>query len=466
MSLFGELRCRNLFKLSVTSFIIGLMLIQVAAAQESQSYAFVGVRLVSMDSDDVLTGQTVVVSSGRISATGAVGDVAIPDDAIVVKADGRYLMPGLTEMHGHVPGAEDPQYLEDVLFLYVANGVTTVRGMQGQPGHLDLRAQLASHDILGPRFITSGPALNGNRVDGPENARQLVLEQARAGYDFIKLLRGLSRAEFDAAVEAGAEADMALAGHVSDDVGVGRALEARQATIDHLDGYIQYLVPPDVDLSNSPPGFYGVNLLDLVDDGRLVQAAIDTREAGVWIVPTQALVEHIAMPSPTAQERATDPEMAYMPPDIVRGWVESKERLFEPISGIPDGGSRLQEIRRRLIKAMHDEGVNLLLGSDAPQIFSVPGFSLHQELGLIVEAGLSPYEALRTGTVAPAEFFETEDEFGRIRAGLAADFILLEGNPLENVGAASRPQGVMVRGVWLDRATLDEGLMAIAARHR
>ena len=102
----------------------------------------------------------------------------------------------------------------------------------------------------------------------------------------------------------------------------------------------------------------------------------------------------------------------------------------------------------------------------APQIFSVPGFSLHQELGLIVDAGLSPYEALRTGTVAPAEFFETEDEFGRIRVGLAADFILLEGNPLENVGAVSRPQGVMVRGVWLDRAALDEGLTAIAARHR
>ena len=164
----GELRRRNVLKLRVTSFIISLLLIQVAAAQDSQSYAFVGVHVVSMDSDDVLTDQTVVVSSDRISATGAVGDVEIPDDAIVVKADGRYLMPGLTEMHGHVPGTDDVQFLEDVLFLYVANGVTTVRGMQGQPGHLELRAQLASHEILGPRFITSGPALNGNRVDGPE----------------------------------------------------------------------------------------------------------------------------------------------------------------------------------------------------------------------------------------------------------------------------------------------------------
>ncbi len=443
-----------------------LLFFTIAAAQESESYAFVGVHVVSMDSDDVLTDQTVLVSSGRISALGAAGNVEIPGDAVVIEGEGRYLMPGLTEMHGHVPGSDDSQYLEDVLFLYVANGVTTVRGMQGQPGHLELRAQLASHEILGPRFITSGPGLNGNRIDGPDDARRLVLEQAQAGYDFIKLLRGLSRAEFDAAVEAGAEAGIALAGHVSEDVGVGRALEARQATIDHLDGYIQYLVPSQADLANREPGFYGVNLLDLVDEDRLIQAAIDTREAGVWIVPTQALVEHVAMPSPTAQERAAGPAMAYMPPDIVQGWIASKERILGTISEIPAGGSRLQEIRRRLIKAMHDEGVRLLLGSDAPQIFSVPGFSLHQELGLIVDAGLSPYEALRTGTVAPAEFFAAEDEFGRIRAGLAADFILVEGNPLENVAAASRPHGVMVRGVWLDRARLDEGLATIAARHR
>ena len=443
-----------------------LLFSTIAAAQESESYAFVGVHVVSMEANDVLRDQTVLVSSDRIAALGAAGNVEIPGDAVVIEGEGRYLMPGLTEMHGHVPGSDDSQYLQDVLFLYVANGVTTVRGMQGQPGHLELRAQLASHEILGPRFITSGPGLNGNRIDGPDDARRLVLEQAQAGYDFIKLLRGLSRAEFDAAVEAGAEAGIALAGHVSEDVGVGRALEARQATIDHLDGYIQYLVPSQADLANREPGFYGVNLLDLVDEDRLIQAAIDTREAGVWIVPTQALVEHVAMPSPTAQERAAGPAMAYMPPDIVQGWIASKERILGTISEIPAGGSRLQEIRRRLIKAMHDEGVRLLLGSDAPQIFSVPGFSLHQELGLIVDAGLSPYEALRTGTVAPAEFFAAEDEFGRIRAGLAADFILVEGNPLENVAAASRPHGVMVRGVWLDRARLDKGLAAIAARHR
>jgi len=451
--------------LGIASLLLWSLLVRTAAAQVPQVFAFTDVHVVSMESDVILRNQTVVVTSGRITSIDPAGMASVPNDAVVIPGEGRFLMPGLTEMHGHVPSNENQQYLEDVLFLYVANGVTTVRGMQGQPGHLELREQLVSHEILGPRFITSGPALRGNALDGPDDARQLVLEQSRAGYDFVKLLRGLSRAQFDAAVEAGAEVGMALAGHVSEDVGVARALEAGQATIDHLDGYIQYLVPPGIDISGRDAGFYGVNLLDLVDEERLVRAAIDTREAGVWIVPTQALVEHIATASPTARGRAALPEMAYMPPEIVAEWIESKERIRGPIKMIPHGASRLQEIRQRLIKTMHDEGVRLLLGSDAPQIFSVPGFSLHQELGLMVEAGLTVYEALSTGTVAAAEFFDAENEFGRVREGLAADLILIAGNPLQDAGVASHPDGVMVRGVWLDRDRLDRGLAAIADRH-
>jgi imidazolonepropionase-like amidohydrolase len=440
--------------------------VDLTVAQDLQSYAFVDANVVSMASNEILIDQTVLVSAGRIAATGNADDIAIPINAIVINVEGRFLMPGLTEMHGHVPGSDDPQYLEDVLFLYVANGVTTVRGMQGQPGHLALRKAIADHEILGPRFITSGPALSGNSVNSPAQARQLVLEQASDGYNFVKVLRGLSRAEYDAAVEAGAEVGMALAGHVPEDVGVGRALEAGQATIDHLDGYIQYLVPADFDLSANPAGFYGVNLLESVDEARITQAADDTRDAGVWIVPTQALVEHIAMPSPTVEEQAASAEVAFMPARIVDGWIESRRRIFSGISGIPNGGRRLQNLRARLIKAMHDSGVRLLLGSDAPQIFSVPGFSLHQELELIVDAGLTPFEALRTGTLAPAEFFEMEDVFGEIRPGLDADLLLLEANPLEDVGAANHPHGVMVRGQWLDRATIDAGLEEIASRQR
>ena len=438
----------------------------VASAQQGPAYAFRDAYVITLDAEEALLGQTVLVADGRITAIGPEGTVALPAGAVVIDASGRYLMPGLTEMHGHVPGIDDPQYLEDVLFLYVANGVTTVRGMQGREGHLELRGQIDRHEVLGPRFITSGPALNGNVVDGPDEARQFVLDQADAGYDFIKLLRGLSRAEFDAAVQAAAEVGTHVAGHVSEDVGVARALAARQATIDHLDGFPQYLLPPEVDQSAIDPGFYGVNILDRIDEDRIAQLAREAREAGVWIVPTNTMIANVALPSPSAEELGARPQMAYLPPALVQGWVESKQRRVGPINRSPGDGERLIDLRNRIVKALHDEGVGLLLGSDAPQTFNVPGFSLQRELSVMVDAGLSPYEALRMGTVAPAEFFEAEHEFGRIAAGLAADLVLVAGNPLEDVGAAARPLGVMVRGRWLDRERLDEGLAAIAERHR
>ena len=448
------------------SFWAFAILSSVASAQQSPAYAFRDANVITLDAEEALLGQTVLVADGRIAAMGPEGSVAVPANAVVIEASGLYLMPGLAEMHGHVPGIDDPQYLEDVLFLYIANGVTTVRGMQGREGHLELRGQIDRHEVLGPRFIASGPALNGNVVDGPDEARQFVLDQADAGYDFIKLLRGLSRAEFDAAVQAAAEAGTHVAGHVSEDVGVARALAARQATIDHLDGFPQYLLPPEADQSAIDPGFYGVNILGLIDEDRIAQLAREARDAGVWIVPTNTMIANVALPSPSAEELGARPQMAYLPPALVQGWVESKQQRVGTINRSPGDGERLVELRNRIVKALHDEGVGLLLGSDAPQTFNVPGFSLQRELSAMVDAGLSPHEALRMGTVAPAEFFKAEDEFGRIAAGLAADLVLVAGNPLEDVGAAARPLGVMVRGRWLDRERLDEGLAAIAERRR
>lgn len=449
-----------------TIFWAFALLTSATAAQQDPAYVFQGVNLVTLRAEEVLPGQTVLIADGRIAAMGPGDSVTVPPDAVAIDASGLYLMPGLTEMHGHVPSPEDRQYLQDVLFLYVANGVTTVRGMQGREGHIELRGRIDRHEVLGPRFITSGPALTGNAVDGPDEARQLVLDQVAAGYDFIKLLRGLTREEFDAAVQAAAEAGTHVAGHVSEDVGVARALQAGQATIDHLDGYPRYLLPPEIDPSSTDAGFYGVNLLEWMDDERIRQVARETRDAGVWIVPTNTMIANVALTSPSAEDLAARPQMAYLPPDLVQGWVQSKQGRVDTINREPDAGRRLVELRNRIVGIMHEEGVGLLLGSDAPQFFNVPGFSLHNELAYMVEAGLSPYEALHMGTVAPADFFDAEDEFGRIAVGLAADLVLLADNPLEDVGAASRPLGVMVRGEWLDRARIDAGLADIAARYR
>ena len=160
--------------------IPALLFSAVAMAQQTPVYVFQGVNVISMESGELLSGQSVAAADGRITAIGPASEVAVPQGAVVIEAAGRYLMPGLAEMHGHVPGNDDPRYLEDVLFLYVANGVTTVRGMQGRTGHLELRESIARHEIIGPRFFTSGPALSGNAVDGPGGG-QAVRDRSGGG---------------------------------------------------------------------------------------------------------------------------------------------------------------------------------------------------------------------------------------------------------------------------------------------
>ncbi len=183
-------------------------------------------------------------------------------------------------------------------------------------------------------------------------------------------------------------------------------------------------------------------------------------------MPTQTLIEHVPAPSPTLAELLARPEMAYISQQTREQWASAKRGVISAPGYSADAARTLVAVRRELIKALHDAGAGLLLGSDAPQIFNVPGFSLHRELQAMVAAGLTPYEALRMGTSSPAEFFEANDSFGTIRADLAADLMLVSGNPLEDVTVLARPQGVMVRGRWLDRAEIDRGLTQIAARYR
>jgi imidazolonepropionase-like amidohydrolase len=439
---------------------VGLLTV-TAAAQDVT--VFRNVAVIPMDAERVLEARTVVVRSERIESLGPAASAEIPAGARVIDGTGKYLVPGLAEMHAHVPGGADPGYVEEVLFLYVANGVTTARGMLGEPSHLELRERIARHEVLGPRLYTSGPSLNGQRVGSPADAERMVREQAEAGYDFVKVHPGPTRAEYDAAVEAALASGIELAGHVPAEVGVRRALEAKQATIDHLDGYLEALVP---EARRTAGGFFGLNFADAANRSLIPGLVAATLAAGVWNVPTQTLIDNVPAPTPTVDELLARPELAYVSQDTRTQWANAKRNVTSAPGYEPDRARALVSVRRELIKALHDAGAGLLLGSDAPQIFNVPGFSLHRELAAIVAAGLTPYEALRTGTANPAVFFDAPDEFGTIRAGLAADLMLVSANPLEDVAALALPDGVMVRGRWLDRAALDAGLAEIAGRYR
>lgn len=448
----GQRRPLPALSLQTTVSTVALLLFSLSSF--AGSTAFVNVNVLPMSSPEVLERRTVVVIDGRIATIGMVDATTVPKDAKLVDGTDRYLMPGLSEMHGHVPPASSAE-LERVLSLYVANGITMVRGMLGEPGHLELREAIRSGDVRGPRLFTSGPSFNGQSVDGPDEASGMVRRQQAAGYDFLKIHPGLSRAEFDAIAETALQVGIPFAGHVPEDVGVEAALEAGIATIDHLDGYMQMLLPPDVDPSGGLGGFFGVLIAGAALEDKIPAVARATAEAGVWNVPTESLFEHVVSSLPP-EEMARWPEMRYMPEETVRQWQQRKaEEIADPLFD-PAVADRAIELRRMLIVALKEAGAGLLLGSDSPQIFNVPGFAIHRELGYLVEAGLTPYEALRTGTINPARFFARSNVFGAVETGLEADLILLDDNPLKDIEATRRIHGVMLRGEWMSRQELDD----------
>jgi imidazolonepropionase-like amidohydrolase len=438
--------------------LLALSLCLVSTVEAAQVTAFVNVNVVPMNREMVMTGRTVIVDGERIVAIGDVATTVLPDDAVVVDGTDRYLAPGLAEMHGHVTGSSDRE-LERLFALYLANGITTVRGMLGQPAHLELRAELASGRRLGPRLITSGPSFNGNSVTGPTQAAERVRAQVAAGYDFLKIHPGLTRAEFMAVATTANELGIPFAGHVPADVGVAAALEAGISTIDHLDGYMEALIPADEDPSGGYGGFFGLQLASVARESRIDDIVRRTVAAGTWNVPTESLFEHTANDVPAA-DLADWPEMKYVARDRLDGWVEAKNALLADPLFRRETADRAIELRRLLIRKLHEAGAGLLLGSDSPQRFNVPGFSLHRELGYLVASGLTPFEALRTGTVSPAAFFGETAERGTVEVGRIADLVLLDENPLDDIANSGRVHGTMLRGRWISRPELDRMLAA------
>jgi imidazolonepropionase-like amidohydrolase len=363
-------------------------------------------------------------------------------------------MPGLAEMHAHVPGINSAE-LDRYLALFVANGVTTVRGMLGQPSHLRLRDELLSGKVFGPRLITSGPSLNGRSVSGAADGARQVREQHAAGYDFLKIHPGLDAGEFAAIADAANELGIPFAGHVPAAVGVSNAIASGIATIDHLDGYMAALMPSNFDPSGGYGGFFDVLLANQVNTDRIAALAAETAKAGVWNVPTQSLIEQLVN-EVSVTELRNRPDMQYMPAATVDRWVGAKEAQQAERGFSPEVAAEAIRIRRALILALHEAGGRILLGSDAPQIFNVPGFSLHNELEFLVASGLTPFEALQTGTVNVAEFLDLDT--GAVEIGRQADLVLLDANPLEAIDNSRRIHGVMVRGAWYSGGSIERRL--------
>ena len=428
-------------------------------------YAFINVSVVPMDRDRVVAGQTVLVEGDRITALGAAATVTIPTDAIRIDGQGKFLIPGLAEMHAHIPPGlrVADSTIERVLALFVLNGVTTVRGMLGDPRHLPLRARAARGELLSPTIYSSSPSVNGNTMQTGAAAADSVTKYRQAGYDFLKIHPGLSRAIFDTIVTTAKRVGIRFAGHVPLDVGIDRAIEAGYWSVDHFDGVIEGLVPEHRSFTLQEDGFFGLGLIDRADERRIPLLARKAKAAGVWVVPTETLMRHI-VGNYSVDEMQRWPEMKYMSAADLAGWVRTTAAMRGDTGVSVAVKARYLAIRKQLIKGFHDAGVGFLLGSDAPQVWNVPGFSVRRELGYLVDAGLTPFQALESGTRNVARFFGTEALTGTVAVGNRADLVLLDGNPLQDIANVGLQSGVMIGGRWLDRAEITTRLDALRAK--
>lgn len=448
----------------VAAVLISALLAPARPTQAApQPVLFRDVNVVPMTDESLLQARDVLVTNGKIQSIAPAGTVQAPADALIVNGSGRYLMPGLAEMHAHLPPRAREQEALDILLLYVAHGVTTIRGMLGDPWHPQLRQQLERQEVFGPRLFTAGPSFNGNSAPDIQTAQRMVREQAAAGYDFLKLHPGLKRDVFDAIAASALDAKITFQGHVSIDVGVPHALQAKQRAIDHLDGYVMALADPGCAQKVRTSFIFGMELAHCADLSRIPALVRSTKEAGTWMVPTQILLEQWAVP-PAREALLARPGLRYLPPGTVDRWLSQLHNFIGPNAVPAEQGKRYIEVTRALIRELHKQGVPIAAGSDSPQVFNIPGDSVLREIALYVDIGLSPHEALRTATVNPARFFNAESRFGTVREGLEADLILVEDNPLSDIRALRQLAGVMVRGQWLPRATLDEKLNALAER--
>ena len=448
--------------------------IRAQSAPAASTFAFVDVTVLPMDSDRVLTGQTVVIRDGRIAAVGRTASVKIPSEAQRIDGRGKFLMPGLAEMHAHVLGPAQPQELNrDIMFLYIANGVTTIRAMLGAPNQLVLREQLKKGEVLGPTMFVAAPSLNGNSAPNPDTAMKLVRAHKAAGYDLLKLHPGLTRATYDSAVKVAREVGITFGGHVSQQVGIDRTLEVRQSTVDHLDGYIEGAVADSLEARiMSPTAQVSFSeWMSGVTDDKIRELARRTKDAGVWNVPTMFLWESL-FGSFAPESAAQRPEMKYAPKQWVTGWINQKNNRVQAQAKeniTPELAQQLLTHRRKLLKALADAGAPLLMGTDSPQMFNVPGFALHRELHLMRESGLTPFQVLESGTKNVGVYVERDlkqdGKFGTVTVGSWADLVLLDANPLQSLNNVSKRAGVMVRGRWVPKSEIDSGLAALAARY-
>jgi imidazolonepropionase-like amidohydrolase len=452
--------------LAVLALVQPLSLLQGQASRGALSpgtFAITGVSVIPMTRDTVIRDATVVVKDGRIASVGASGTVRVPAGARRIDGRGKYLIPGLADMHTHLytDGDVPDSLARYELGVMVANGVTATRFMIGTREHFALRREIEAGRIVGPQLWLASPQFTGKEdvnsrvVTSPGEAREAVKDMADLGYDFIKLTLFISPPVYDAIVREAKDRGIRVVGHVDPQVGVARALAAGQQ-IEHLDNYLESVLADSAPMreSVSDRGLFRLEnwkSLDYVDDAKVERIAGATARSGTFTCPTLSVFKTAFALGQSEEEVKARPDWGIMPAGMRALYLGAREKYWKnPASEARR--MRWVQVRDRLVKAIADSGGRIMAGSDTPEWFFGYGWTLHRELESLVAAGLTPYQALAAATRNPAEFLRGSKDWGTIEPGKRADLVLITGNPLEDIRNTARIEGVAVGGRWLDAA--------------
>jgi len=425
--------------------------------------AIVHANVVPMDRDGVLADHTVVVRGDRIVAVGPADAVDVTATSRRVDATGRYVLPGLADMHVHA-------FTKEEMAMFVAAGVTLVRNMSGLPQLLSFRKHIADGDFIGPTYVTAGPIIDGEPPIWPgsdvvttvADAERVVAAQKAAGYDFLKVYARLTLEAYDAIVAAATHQGMTFVGHVPRAVPLAHALAAGQRSIEHLDGYLNAMQRDGTEAPRNQLFVQRVGwLVDHADEGKLPALVAATVKAGTWNCPTLVVNYNIAdLDDPSALARRTR-WLDYVDRDIVAAWDPKSDFRFKDTTPAEFATlRRAVPIYARILKAIHDAGGKLLVGTDAGNPYVVVGAGLLDEIELMVRAGVPRPAVVRAATAGAAEFLGQTGQVGVVAPGARADLIVTEANPLA-APIPIPPVGVVLRGAWHDRASLHQLLDAL-----
>jgi hypothetical protein len=459
------------------NLVLSLAVLQstLATAQPREVLILTNVNVVDTRFGAIQPYRTVVIREGRIAAVARYAMIQEGSHVRIVNATGKYLIPGLWDMHVHTAGSPSAAWDEQIIYpLYIANGVTGVRDMGGDPALLRERRERIVHgDLPGPHILMAGSVLNGGEddaepiaVNNPSEARMAVDAIKKQGADFVKIPSNLSRGSYFAIVDEARKSHLTVVGFLPDAVNVKEASVAGQRSLEHMAGIMLACSSKEFELrqrliddaaSNNFEDYQRAEVESIAsyDRDKALSLFFQLTDNFTWQVPTLSWWHASAvLGDPIA---ASDPRARYVPVAAPSGVGHDEPRQ----SAAP------KQVARRYLElagAMRHAGVPFLAGTDSPDTNVVPGFSLHEELELMTEAGFTNLEALQTATLNPAQFQQRLDQYGVVEKERVADLVVLDGNPLADIRNTRKINAVILGGKFFDRSQLDHILNAVAER--